>query len=86
MEEETKSKRLLIFFSLAFRVTALFVYDSISLHLRQQLSVVIAPSHHKYTPMLAHQRSIPVSLQHTVCVSQFEVELYNLLQRPEAPG
>ncbi len=32
VDEETKSNRLLIFFSLAFRVTAVFVYDSISLH------------------------------------------------------
>ena len=31
VEADTKSSRLLIFFSLAFRVTAALVYDSISL-------------------------------------------------------
>lgn len=51
VDEETKSNRLLIFFSLAFRVTAVFVYDSISLHMMEMcVSAALVKALHNERP------------------------------------
>lgn len=86
VEEDTKSKRLLIFFSLAFRVTALFVYDNISLQFNLCIficdKVVAAQSRSKDKCMLHFS---PVCSQHIFCVPQFIMKLHNLLQCLKTP-